>query len=180
MLAKGYLSSSKFSAHNQKKGGLLYSNSPVNLKACGRGWGGTEKLKSRSKVNGASDISLLNELNQGPRTANAKSALMSGGNVAGSHETDGNGNSNSATSLVRTDQYNLPDFSTKYDHAFFFVIKSYSEDDIHKSIKYDVWASTPNGNKRLDSAYQDAQETMVEKGSKCPVFLLFSVCSRVQ
>lgn len=180
MLAKGYFPSSKFSAHNQRKGGLVYSNSPVNLKANGRGWGGTEKLKSRSKVNGASDISLLNEQNQGPRTANAKSVSMSGGNAAGSLETDGNGNSNSVTSLIRTDQYNLPDFSTKYDHAFFFVIKSYSEDDIHKSIKYNVWASTPNGNKRLDSAFQDAQQRMSEKGSECPVFLFFSVCSTVQ
>lgn len=175
MLAKGYFPSSKFSAHNQRKGGLVYSNSPVNLKANGRGWGGTEKLKSRSKVNGASDISLLNEQNQGLRTANAKSVSMSGGNAAGSLETDGNGNSNSVTSLIRTDQYNLPDFSTKYDHAFFFVIKSYSEDDIHKSIKYNVWASTPNGNKRLDSAFQDAQQRMSEKGSECPVFLFFSV-----
>jgi len=159
---------------------LLNSNSPVNLKASGRGWGSTEKLKSRSKVNGVSDISLLNEQNQGPRTANAKSVLISGGNAAGSLEPDGNGNSNSVTSLIRTDQYNLPDFSTKYEHAFFSVIKSYSEDDIHKSIKYNVWASTPNGNKRLDNVYQDAQERMVEKGSKCPVFLFFSVCSRVQ
>ncbi|XP_062158469.1 YTH domain-containing protein ECT2 isoform X3 [Alnus glutinosa] len=175
VLAKGYLPNSKFSAHNQRKGGLLNSNSPVNLKASGRGWGSTEKLKSRSKVNGVSDISLLNEQNQGPRTANAKSVLMSGGNAAGSLEPDGNGNINSVTSLIRTDQYNLPDFSTKYDHAFFSVIKSYSEDDIHKSIKYNVWASTPNGNKRLDNVYQDAQERMVEKGSKCPVFLFFSV-----
>ena len=27
-----------------------------------------------------------------------------------------------------------------------FVIKSYSEDDVHKSIKYGVWASTDTGN----------------------------------
>lgn len=165
----------KFSAHNQGKGALLYSNNLVDLKANARGWSSTEKMKSRSKINGVSTIGSLNEQNQGPRTANAKGALMSGGNAAGSLATDGNGNSNSITSLIRTDQYNLPDFPTKYDQAFFFVIKSYSEDDIHKSIKYNVWASTPNGNKRLDSVYQDAQERMVEKGSKCPIFLFFSV-----
>nr|XP_023925899.1 uncharacterized protein LOC112037317 isoform X2 [Quercus suber]POE93877.1 isoform 2 of yth domain-containing family protein 2 [Quercus suber] len=165
----------KFSAQNQGKGALLYSNNLVNLKANVTGWGSTEKMKSRSKINGVTTIGSLNEQNQGPRTANAKGALLSGGNAAGPLATDGNGNSNSITSLIRTDQYNLPDFPTKYDHAFFFVIKSYSEDDIHKSIKYNVWASTPNGNKRLDGVYQDAQEKMAEKGSKCPVFLFFSV-----
>ncbi|KAG2667020.1 hypothetical protein I3760_15G092900 [Carya illinoinensis] len=175
VVAKGYFPVSKPSAHNQGKGGMLYSNSPVNLRANARGWGSSEKLKSRSKINGVNDIGLLNEQNQGPRTANVKGVLISGGNAAGSLETDGNGNSNSISSFVRMDQYNLPDFPTKYDHAFFFVIKSYSEDDIHKSIKYNVWASTPNGNKRLESAYQDAQERMVDKGSKCPVFLFFSV-----
>ncbi|KAF5468790.1 hypothetical protein F2P56_012912 [Juglans regia] len=175
VVAKGYFPVSKPSAHNQEKGGMPYSNSPVNLKANARGWGSSEKLKSRSKINGVRDIGLLNEHNQGPKTANAKGVLISGGNAAGSLETDGNGNSNSISSFIRMDQYNLPDFPTKYDHAFFFVIKSYSEDDIHKSIKYNVWASTPNGNKRLDSAYQDAQERMVDKGSKCPVLLFFSV-----
>jgi hypothetical protein len=180
VLTKVYFLISKFSAHNQGKGALLYSNNLVDLKANARGWSSTEKMKSRSKINGVSTIGSLNEQNQGPRTANAKGALMSGGNAAGSLATDGNGNSNSITSLIRTDQYNLPDFPTKYDQAFFFVIKSYSEDDIHKSIKYNVWASTPNGNKRLDSVYQDAQERMVEKGSKCPIFLFFSVCSKVQ
>lgn len=175
VLPRGYCPGPKLSAHNQGKDGLLNSNGPVNLKASGRSWASTEKLKSRSKFNGTTDISLLNEQNQGPRTANAKNVLMSGGNAAGSLATDGHGNSKSETSVIRTDQYNLPDFPTKYDHALFFVIKSYSEDDIHKSIKYNVWASTPNGNKRLDGAYQDAQERMVEKGSKCPVFLFFSV-----
>lgn len=83
-------------------------------------------------------------------------------------------NEQNQQTLIRRDQYNLPDMSTKYDQAVFFVIKSYSEDDIHKSIKYNVWASTPNGNRRLDSAYQDAQQWR-KKGSKCPVFLFFSV-----
>ena len=39
--------------------------------------------------------------------------------------------------------------------AKFYVIKSYSEDDVHKSIKYGVWASTDTGNRRLDAAYRD-------------------------
>ncbi|KAK4706702.1 hypothetical protein R3W88_033741 [Solanum pinnatisectum] len=32
------------------------------------------------------------------------------------------------------------------------------EDDVHNSIKYNIWASTPNGNKKLDVAYQEAQQ----------------------
>ncbi|CAA7406993.1 unnamed protein product [Spirodela intermedia] len=74
---------------------------------------------------------------------------------------------------VRVDyeSYNNPDFKTEYDDARFFIIKSYSEDNVHKSIKYGVWASTPNGNKKLDGAYSEAKG----KGAECPVFLLFSV-----
>lgn len=173
-LGKGYFPIAKLQSYNQGKGGLLYPNSPVNLKANSRGWVSTEKLKMRSKANGISDFGVL-EQNHGPRTASAKGALVSGGNDAGSLSADGNGKTNCIASLIRRDQYNLPDFPTKYDHAFFFVIKSYSEDDIHKSIKYNVWASTPNGNKRLDGAYQEAKERMGERGSKCPVFLFFSV-----
>lgn len=158
-MAKGCLPVSKFPTYNQGKSGFLYPNNLLTVKANTKTWVSTDKLKLRGKVNGS-----LNEQNQGPRTANAKVASVSGGNSAGT-----------GSSKIRTDQYNLPDFLTKYDHALFFVIKSYSEDDIHKSIKYNVWASTPNGNKRLDSAFQDAQKRMEEKGSKCPVFLFFSV-----
>ena len=52
--------------------------------------------------------------------------------------------------------------------ARFYIIKSYSEDDVHKSIKYGVWASTDTGNRRLDAAYR-------ETGAKGPIFLFFSV-----
>ncbi|XP_044468314.1 YTH domain-containing protein ECT2 isoform X2 [Mangifera indica] len=172
---KGYFPFVKYPLYNQGNGGVFYSNSLVNGKTNAQVWGGTEKMKTRSKVNGVDDFGLLSEQNHGPRTTNAKGALVSGGNASGTLSTDGNRNNNSINSLVRRDQYNLPDFPTKYDQAYFFVIKSYSEDDIHKSIKYNVWASTPNGNKRLDTAYEDAQSRIVEKGGKCPVFLFFSV-----
>ncbi|XP_027340479.1 YTH domain-containing protein ECT2 isoform X2 [Abrus precatorius] len=167
VVAKSCLPISKFPSYSQGKSGFLYPNNLLNVKASTKNWVSTEKLKLRNKVNDS-----LNEQNQGPRTANAKGALMSGGNSVRSLVGGGSGNVNSK---IRTDQYNLPDFPTKYDHALFFVIKSYSEDDIHKSIKYSVWASTPNGNKRLDSAFQDALKRMEDKGSKCPVFLFFSV-----
>lgn len=51
----------------------------------------------------------------------------------------------------------------------FFVIKSYSEDDIHRSIKYEIWCSTDHGNKRLDDAFMERQS---ENGH---IFLFFSV-----
>lgn len=53
--------------------------------------------------------------------------------------------------------------------ARFFVIKSYSEDDIHRSIKYEIWCSTEHGNQRLDQAYREREE----KGGM--VYLFFSV-----
>ncbi|AQL09944.1 evolutionarily conserved C-terminal region 11, partial [Zea mays] len=76
--------------------------------------------------------------------------------------------------LIRRNQYNRSDFSVQYNQAKFFMIKSYSEDDIHKGIKYNVWASTPNGNNKLDAAYHEAQNLM-DSGERCPVFLFFSV-----
>uniref|UniRef100_A0A0A9Z3Q8 YTH domain family protein 2 n=2 Tax=Lygus hesperus TaxID=30085 RepID=A0A0A9Z3Q8_LYGHE len=66
--------------------------------------------------------------------------------------------------------YNPPDFDLTAKGARFFVIKSYSEDDIHRSIKYEIWCSTEHGNKRLDQAFHE-RET---KPNGC-VYLFFSV-----
>nr|CAD7598349.1 unnamed protein product [Timema genevievae] len=66
--------------------------------------------------------------------------------------------------------YNPPDFDMSAKGARFFVIKSYSEDDIHRSIKYEIWCSTEHGNKRLDQAFRERES----KGGG-PVFLFFSV-----
>ncbi|XP_026683755.1 YTH domain-containing family protein, partial [Diaphorina citri] len=60
-------------------------------------------------------------------------------------------------------QYELP------PRTRFFVIKSYSEDDIHRSIKYEIWCSTDHGNKKLDQAYRERQSA---NGS---ILLFFSV-----
>ncbi|ALC45397.1 CG6422, partial [Drosophila busckii] len=57
----------------------------------------------------------------------------------------------------------------KASAARFFVIKSYSEDDIHRSIKYEIWCSTDHGNKRLDDAFKERYK---EGGN---VLLFFSV-----
>lgn len=66
--------------------------------------------------------------------------------------------------------YNPPEFD--FDlliNARFFVIKSYSEDDIHRSIKYEIWCSTEHGNNRLDQAYRERER---ENGS---IYLFYSV-----
>lgn len=64
--------------------------------------------------------------------------------------------------------YNPTDFDLTAPNARFFVIKSYSEDDIHRSIKYEIWCSTEHGNKRLDQAFR-------EREPNGAVFLFFSV-----
>ncbi|KAG9156798.1 hypothetical protein Leryth_019491 [Lithospermum erythrorhizon] len=77
--------------------------------------------------------------------------------------------------LIDTEQYNRDDFLLDFQKAKFFIIKSYSEDDVHKSIKYNVWSSTPNGNKKLHGAYDDAQRIAAGAVRGCPIFLFFSV-----
>lgn len=66
--------------------------------------------------------------------------------------------------------YNPPDFDLSAPGARFFVIKSYSEDDIHRSIKYEIWCSTEHGNKRLDQAFRER-----EREPNGVVYLFFSV-----
>ena len=84
--------------------------------------------------------------------------------------------------LYRTEMYicsrykNLIDINTKNASFFkkidsnskFFVIKSFSEEDVHKSIKYGVWSSSKNGNLTLSNAFQITKE---KNGN---VYLFFS------
>lgn len=70
--------------------------------------------------------------------------------------------------LRAAQEYNPKDFDTNPKGARFFIIKSYSEDDIHRSIKYSIWCSTEHGNRRLDQAFKERQ-------GKGPIYLLFSV-----
>ncbi|GAA6048921.1 hypothetical protein JCM3770_007120 [Rhodotorula araucariae] len=71
-------------------------------------------------------------------------------------------------SLVAKKGYNPAVFDLQPAHARFFVIKSYTEEDVHKSLKYEIWASTDLGNKRLDRAFR-------ESADKGPIYLFFSV-----
>lgn len=73
--------------------------------------------------------------------------------------------------LIATKGYNPPTFDNKPAFARFFVIKSYTEDDVHKSLKYEIWSSTDPGNKRLDKAFK-------ETAGRGPIYLFFSVNAR--
>ena len=84
--------------------------------------------------------------------------------------------------LYHTEMYilskyrNLIDINTKNASLYekvdsnskFFVIKSFSEEDVHKSIKYGVWSSSKNGNLTLNNAYNI---TLEKNGN---VYLFFS------
>ena len=114
---------------------------------------------SLCSCNGTVDI--LNEQNRGPRASKPKTQTV----------PDDNNKLIGPISKPHDEPYNRLDFLTEYGEAKFFIIKSYSEDNVHKSIKYGVWASTPNGNRKLDAAYREAKENR----DRCPIFLLFSV-----
>ncbi|XP_065863901.1 YTH domain-containing protein ECT1 isoform X2 [Euphorbia lathyris] len=138
--------------------------------------GRTPVDKMRSKVHSGRTLNDLNgnldslgEQNRGPRTNKSKNQL-----TVKAYTTEMGGNAQGQI-IIHTDQYNKDDFLVDYVDAIFFVIKSYSEDDVHKSIKYNVWSSTPHGNKKLQSAYEDAQKVTAGRPRSCPIFLFFSV-----
>ncbi|KAF8478524.1 YTH-domain-containing protein [Russula ochroleuca] len=70
--------------------------------------------------------------------------------------------------LIATKGYNPQSFDTRPSFARYFVIKSYTEDDVQKSLKYEIWSSTDPGNKRLDKAFK-------ETAGRGPIYLFFSV-----
>ncbi|CAI9774444.1 unnamed protein product [Fraxinus pennsylvanica] len=166
---------------NTYRTGLGYGSNGYESRTNARGYMAVDnKYKPRGRGNGfygygSENMDGLNELNRGPRaksSKNQKGVLSVDPAVNVQNTLTGTVDSEEKSSVApNREQYNRPDFPGTYAEAKFFVIKSYSEDDIHKSIKYNVWASTPNGNKKLDAAYQDAQQ----KSGGCPVFLFFSV-----
>lgn len=127
--------------------------------------------KAPIDVNGSYDV--LGEQNRGPRISRPKHQL-----AVKAYTTKAGDATNTQENInIYTDQYNREDFPIDKENAKFFVIKSYSEDDVHKSIKYNVWSSTPHGNKKLHSAYEDARRIATGKSEGCPIFLFFSVSS---
>lgn len=179
-----YPSPTKVYGHygNGVRTGMGFGTGGYDARVNGRAWYAVDnKFKNKGRGNGfygydGENNDGLNELNRGPRSKGLKTVktiapvtlAVRGQSIQsnGSHDEKANLNS-----VPEREQYNSHDFPDSYTEAKFFVIKSYSEDDIHKSIKYNVWSSTPNGNKKLDQAYREAQE----KSSGCPVFLFFSV-----
>ncbi|KAI3447276.1 hypothetical protein Pfo_003941 [Paulownia fortunei] len=127
---------------------------------------GGRRERDRDTVSISTDtLGMSSDRNRGPRASKPKSkGSPEEGSLSGIRDVE-------STSGLHIAHFNLPEFVTDYEHAKFFVIKSFSEDNIHKSIKYSVWASTPLGNKKLDAAYREAKE----KEGICPVFLFFSV-----
>ncbi|ONM27830.1 YTH domain-containing protein ECT4 isoform X1 [Zea mays] len=134
------------------------------------------KYRTRGRCNngyyayGNGSLDGFNELKRGPRSGMYTNQLGLGATTEVPAKEQDLLSANGSHPAMK-DQYNRADFAETYSDAKFFIIKSYSEDDVHKSVKYNVWASTPNGNKKLDAAYQEAKE----KSSETPVFLLFSV-----
>ena len=70
--------------------------------------------------------------------------------------------------LIDINQRNSKIIETINSNCKFFVIKSFSEEDVHKSIKYNVWSSSKDGNLTLSNAFKIAEE------SKGNVYLFFS------
>ncbi|ONM04150.1 evolutionarily conserved C-terminal region 5 [Zea mays] len=146
-----------------------YGGSVTSFGLNGRSLISTEKGRRRGRGNALicscnGPLDFLNEQSRGPRATKPKK------------QPEVDSKDEVPTTGVGRELYNKPDFVMEYTNARFFIIKSYSEDNVHKSVKYGVWASTTNGNKKLDSAYREAKE----KGEHCPIFLLFSVNASAQ
>lgn len=120
------------------------------------------RLTNQSRNNDYKHFGFSNDQVRGPRASGSKSTTSSP-------------DINSSYLYAQKDNYNKADFEVNYEQAKFFMIKSFSEDDIHRSVKYSVWASTPNGNEKLDAAFREAEKEKMEKSKPCPVFLFFSV-----
>ncbi|XP_039010187.1 YTH domain-containing protein ECT3-like isoform X2 [Hibiscus syriacus] len=160
---------------NPIQGGSGFGSYGYDAQKKGLGWyNDGNNNKSRFRGYGKENIDGFNELNKGPRVKGYKNEDGSGTAtlaVKDQNLPQTKSNDENIVPLVPDmEQYNKEDFPESYSDAKFFVIKSYSEDDVHKSIKYNVWASTSNGNKKLDAAFREAK-----KSDGCPVFLLFSV-----
>ena len=70
--------------------------------------------------------------------------------------------------LIDINQKNAKLVDSINQNCKFFVIKSFSEEDVHKSIKYNVWSSSKDGNLTLSNAFRITEEN---KGN---VYLFYS------
>ena len=128
----------------------------------GRGWSSQRRVVT---VNGPSSTGISPGVVSGSGTPGSMSGLSSISAPAAQPAV----NVPVLDRLRSANQYNPKEFTMNVRNARFFVIKSYSEDDIHRSIKYSIWTSTESGNRRLDVAWKDQQQKDI------PMYLLFSV-----
>ena len=103
----------------------------------------------------------------GPTPTSAGGAGANG-NTGGGTSPSGYLSPVDVPSLIVAKGYNPAQFDIRPQSARYFVIKSYTEDDVHKSLKYEIWSSTDPGNKRLDKAFKEC-------GGRGPIYLFFSV-----
>ncbi|KAL0824250.1 hypothetical protein Bca101_047927 [Brassica carinata] len=159
-------------ASSSSVGGYYHVGSYQTPNAVGSYYGADNSVRSAPDIGKRRDYSSVpttNDLygNRGPRA----SSRVESKNSSRLSSSAGNSANGSSTAGPNPSLYNSPEFVTDYKNAKFFIVKSFSEDNVHRSIKYNVWASTPHGNKKLDTAYRDAEKM----GGKCPIFLFFSV-----
>ncbi|RWW40736.1 hypothetical protein BHE74_00053816, partial [Ensete ventricosum] len=81
---------------------------------------------------------VLAEQNKGPRTNRPKDQLSLSGFESSESIQKSASDAQGGCIIIDPDHYNKDDFPVDYPDARFFVIKSYSEDDVHKSIKYNI------------------------------------------
>lgn len=161
--------------NSQLKTALTSGNAPSTFESSNYAQASVNKVKPNMLIGRApGDERIgpdsLSDPNKESRMSKSKNQLV----VKAYTTRAGNPDSQGNITIIR-DQYNRADFPVEYANAKFFVIKSYSEDDVHKSIKYNVWSSTPNGNKKLNAACEDAKRIAVGDSRGCPIFLFFSV-----
>lgn len=134
-----------------------------NVSMGNQSWIGVDNIRGRGRVSDPSSLGggyngnfdILNEQNRGPRASKPKTQVSS---EELDSSADTKKHNKSSTKEHEDSNNNSNDFVTDYNNAKLFIIKSYSEDNVHKSIKYNVWASTANGNKKLDAAYREAKD----------------------
>lgn len=125
--------------------------------------GGVQGGRSQGQGGGAQSASAKGS---GSRRAMPNSTPQSTFNAEGSKTTKSSSQSELVGKLKS--EKNPSELTINMTNARFFVIKSYAEDDIHRSIKYNIWTSTEHGNRRLDQAFRE------QKG-KGVIYLLYSV-----
>ncbi|KAM7271579.1 hypothetical protein ACFE04_030793 [Oxalis oulophora] len=171
---------------NNFRSNVGYGSNVYDSRTYGRGWSSFDaksRARGRGYAYGNENVDSLGEITKGPRGYKPKPQKgllpdiesVDGQDVQKSDEAVEESN-DKISNITDKAKYNGEDFPAEYANAKFFIIKSYSEDDLHKSIKYNIWTSTTNGNQKLDAAYQEAQQI----SGGCPVFLFFSVNSSGQ